>query len=64
VTSGLGERGGELRPALDRVRTLAGLCLDEFRDDFEALGVGEAGDGRALRLDPETGACSRVDTRK
>jgi hypothetical protein len=47
-------RGGrELWPPVDRVGALAGLGLDELGDDRDAFGLGEAGDGRALRLDPE-----------
>ena len=34
VPAGLGERGGEFRAALDRVRALAGFDLDEFADDL------------------------------
>ena len=48
VTAGLGEPGGELGAALDRVRAFAGLDLNELGDDFEALGGGESSDGGAL----------------
>ena len=51
VPAGLGERDGELRPALDRVRALASLDLDKFADDLVILGSGETDDGRALGLD-------------
>ena len=54
VPAGLGESGGELRAALDRIRAFAGLDLDEFADDLVTLGGGETGDGRALGIDPET----------
>jgi hypothetical protein len=43
-----------LRAALDRVRALAGLDLDEFADDLVTLGGGEPGDRGALGVDPET----------
>ena len=56
VPAGLGERGGELRAALDRVGALAGLDLDEIADDLVTLGGGETGDRGALGIDPETGA--------
>ena len=65
VTAGLGERGGELRAALDRIRACAGFDLDEFADDLVTLGAGEPGDRGALGIDPETERpCSRVLTRK
>jgi hypothetical protein len=51
VPARLGESGGELRAALDRVRAFAGLDLDEFADDLVTLGGGETGDGRALGVD-------------
>jgi hypothetical protein len=54
VTAGLGERGGELRAALDSVRAFAGFDLDEFADDLVTFGGGEPGDRRALGVDPET----------
>jgi hypothetical protein len=47
---GCGEGGGELRTAVERVRAFAGLSFNELRDDREPLGLGEAGDGGALRL--------------
>ena len=50
---GGGQRGCELRPAIERVRALAGFGLDVLGDDRDVLGFGEAGDRRALRLDPE-----------
>jgi hypothetical protein len=53
VAAGLGERGGELRAAIERVGTLARLNLDMFGDDLEALGLGEARDGLALTLKAE-----------
>jgi hypothetical protein len=56
VPAGRGERGGELRAALDRIRAFAGFDLDEFADDLVTLGGGEPGDGRALGIDPETRA--------
>ena len=46
----LGERRDELWPAIQGVRALAGLDLGELGGDGEALGLGERGDGRALRL--------------
>ena len=56
VPAGLGERDGELRAALDRVRALAGLDLDEFADDLVTLDIREPGDRVALGVDPETRA--------
>ena len=52
---GLGgsQRGGELRPPVEGVGALAGLGLDELGDDADALGLGEPGDGGALRLDAQ-----------
>ena len=47
---GLGQGGGELRAAIEGVGALARLDLDMLGDDLKALGVGEAGDGLALRL--------------
>src|SRR3954452_15998760 len=42
-----------MRAAIERVGALAGLRFDELGDDREALGFGEPGDRRALRLDTE-----------
>ena len=42
------EGGGELRPAIERIGALSGLHLDEFLEEGDALGLGEAGDGCAL----------------
>ena len=56
VPAGLGERGGELRATLDRIRAFAGFDLDELGDDLITLGGGEPGDRGALGIDPETGA--------
>ena len=53
MLASLGEGGGELRAAIERVASLARLDLDEFGDDLEALGLGESGDGDVLRLKPE-----------
>jgi hypothetical protein len=47
------ERCGQLRPALERVRPLAGLNLDELANDVEALGRGKGRNRLALRLEPE-----------
>src|SRR3954453_15889889 len=47
------QRRGELRPALQRVRALAGFDLDEFGVDLVALAATEAGDGLALSLDAQ-----------
>ena len=56
VPAGLGERGGELRAALDRIRAFAGFDLDEFADDLVTLGGAEPGDRGALGIDSETRA--------
>ena len=50
------ERGGELRPAVERVGALAGLDLGEGLDQVEALGLGEAGERGLLRLEAKAGA--------
>jgi hypothetical protein len=42
--AGAGEGGGELRAAFDCVGALAGVDLNMFGDDLEALRGGEAGD--------------------
>ena len=47
---GLCQRGRELRAAVERVGTFAGLDLDELSGDLEALALGEPGNGGALRL--------------
>src|SRR5262245_13702685 len=52
---GVSESCGELRSPLDRVAAFAGLDLGEGVDDHEAVGLGEAGDGVALRFQPEPG---------
>lgn len=56
MTAALGERGGELRPALDRVRAFARFDLNELGDDVITLASREPGDGGALRVDPKTPA--------
>ena len=53
VSLRLGQRGYELRPAFERVKAFAGLFLLELGGDLAALGLGEAGDRGALRLDPQ-----------
>ena len=53
---GLSQRGSQLRAASKRVGTFAGLDLDELTGQLEALGLGEPGNGLALRFQPEAGA--------
>ena len=53
------QRGREPRAPVERIGALA--CLDELGDDFEALGLGEALDGRALAF--ETKAAAALTTR-
>jgi hypothetical protein len=48
--TGVLERGGELRAAVEGVRALARLELDELAGDVEALGGSKARDGLTLRL--------------
>ena len=48
-----GEGCCKLRPPVERIRTLAGLDLGELGEDGDALGFGEAGDRRSLRLDAQ-----------
>ena len=50
------QRGLQLRPAVERIGALAGLDLGELGDDLEAFGLGEGGDGLALRFEAEAGA--------
>jgi hypothetical protein len=52
ATAGVLERGGELRAAVEGVRALACLDLDELAGDVEALGGSKARDGLALRVEP------------
>ena len=47
------ESGLELRAAVERIRALAGLYLDELTDQLQALSVGELMKGLPLSLDPE-----------
>ena len=54
VAAGASQGGGELRAAVERVGTLARLDLSELGGDLEALGLGEAGDGGALGVEPES----------
>src|SRR5258706_15557420 len=50
------QRGLELRPAVHRVRALAGLHLDELSDDLEALCLGEVVQGSPLGLNAQARA--------
>jgi hypothetical protein len=54
VAASLGEGGGELRAAIEGVRTFARLDLGELPKDPEPLGLGEPGDGGALGVKAET----------
>ena len=54
--AGCSQRGGKLRPAVERVGAFAGFGLDVFADDREALGFGKPGDGGPLGFDPEARA--------
>ena len=61
----LGERRLELGPAIEGVGALARFDLDMLSDDLEALGLREADDRRALRLDPQPERpCSALLTRR
>ena len=51
--AGFRERCGKFRPTLERVGTLACLDLDMLADDLDPFRLGEAPDGRSLRVDPE-----------
>jgi hypothetical protein len=55
-TLGRLQRCRKLRPASERVGTLAGLDLGVFRGDLEAFRLRERGDGGALRFEAEAGA--------
>jgi hypothetical protein len=46
--AGLGERGGELRATIQRVRSLAGFDLYKLGGDLQTLGRGEPGEGFPL----------------
>lgn len=52
---GLGQSGGELGAAIEGVGALARLHLHVFANALEALGLSEAGDSGALRLDAQAG---------
>jgi hypothetical protein len=41
--------------AVERVGALPGFDLDELGEDFAAFRLGEAGERRALRFDPQAG---------
>ena len=58
----LGERRLELGPAIEGVGALARFDLDMLSDDLEALGLREADDRRALRLNcpPPSGPVLRL----
>ena len=43
--------GAKLRPPLERISAIAGFDLGVFGGDREALGLGERGDGGALRFE-------------
>src|SRR5215218_10070300 len=47
---------GELRPSVERVGSLAGLDLDVFAHDLDALGLTEPLNSGLLRLKPQAGA--------
>jgi hypothetical protein len=53
---GLSQRGSQLRAASKRVGTFATLDLDELTGQLEALGLGEPGNGLALRFQSEARA--------
>jgi hypothetical protein len=53
--SGSRQRGCQLRPAVQGIGALTGLCLDELGNDRETLGLGEASNGRPL-VDAPPGA--------
>src|SRR5262245_37072286 len=55
VPLGLGQRGGELRPTLQRVGPLAGLDLGKFGRDGKALAAGELRVRRTLCLKAKAG---------
>ena len=52
----LRKRRRQLRPAVERVASLAGFDLDEFGGDFVIRVLGEPGQRFALRLNAETRA--------
>jgi hypothetical protein len=53
MSAGLGEGGAKLRPAIERVRALPRLNLDELGDDLEVLGLSETGDSGTLSFEAE-----------
>ncbi len=55
--AGFGERRGELRATIERIRALAGFDLDILGNDFEAFSLGEPGERCTLRLEAEP--CSK-----
>jgi hypothetical protein len=48
------QRGSELRTAVQGIVALARVDLDKFMDDVEALGIGEVGQRRTLRVETKT----------
>jgi hypothetical protein len=61
---GLSQRGSQLRAAIKRVGTFAGLDLDELTGQLEALGLGEPGNGSRCASSPRPERPWRaVDTR-
>src|SRR4029077_6131314 len=50
------QRCGQLGATCKREGTFAGLDLDELTGQLEALGLGEPGNGLALRFQSEAGA--------
>jgi hypothetical protein len=59
-----GQRRGQLRPPVERVRALVSFNLDELGRELEAFGCGETLDSGSLDFDakPRT-ALARVETR-
>jgi hypothetical protein len=52
--AGCGEGCGKLRPAIERIGSLAGFDLGEFLKKGDAGCFGEASDCRSLSLDAQT----------
>jgi hypothetical protein len=63
-TTGLGQGGGQMRAAIERIGALPCLDLDMLAGDLEALGVGEAAmSSRCASIPSPLLPCPAVETR-
>jgi hypothetical protein len=54
TTGQTGKGGRQLRPSIESICSLSGFDLGELLDNGNALGLGEAGHRRTLRLDAQS----------